>query len=66
MTALAAELSPATHDLAVRLAEIPDLIRGYGPVKDAGVATAQAEEKRVRAAYAEARQAAAPAPVAAE
>jgi indolepyruvate ferredoxin oxidoreductase len=47
---LAGTLSPATHDLAVRLAALPDLIRGYGPVKRAGVERARTEEKRLRAA----------------
>ena len=37
-------LSPATLDTAVGLAELPDLIRGFGPVKDA--ARAKAEVRR--------------------
>jgi indolepyruvate ferredoxin oxidoreductase len=55
--ALADTLSPATHDLAVRIAQIPDRIRGYGPVKLASVEQAQIEEKRLRAAIAAAARA---------
>jgi indolepyruvate ferredoxin oxidoreductase len=39
-----AVLSPATLDTAVGLAELPDTIRGFGPVKDA--ARAKAETRR--------------------
>jgi indolepyruvate ferredoxin oxidoreductase len=60
MRTLADGLSPATHDLAVRLAELPDMIRGFGPVKAAGVAKARAEEARLRAALEQARTAVAP------
>lgn len=34
---LANELSPQTHDRAVALAELPDLVRGFGAVKDRSV-----------------------------
>jgi indolepyruvate ferredoxin oxidoreductase len=42
-TALAA-LRPDTLDVAVALAELPDMIRGFGPVKEAN--RLKAEEKR--------------------
>ena len=42
-TALAA-LRPDTLDVAVAIAQLPDMIRGFGPVKDANRATA--EEQR--------------------
>ena len=44
LRAALAVLSPATLDTAVGLAELPDLIRGFGPVKDA--ARAKAEVRR--------------------
>jgi indolepyruvate ferredoxin oxidoreductase len=60
MLRLAGEISPATHDIAVRLAETPDHIRGYGPVKAEGAAKASQEQARLYAAYAQARVPAAP------
>jgi indolepyruvate ferredoxin oxidoreductase len=36
---LASELGPANHDLIVRIAELPDLVRGYEHVKLANVET---------------------------
>ncbi len=65
MRKLADGLSSSTHDLAVRLAELPDMIRGFGAVKASAVADAQKEEGRLRAAYEAARHAPA-APFAAE
>lgn len=59
--ALADALSPATHDLAVRIAQLPDMIRGYGPVKQAGLSRARAEEKRLRTAMEAASHGAPPA-----
>jgi indolepyruvate ferredoxin oxidoreductase len=35
-------LTPSTFETAVALAELPDQIRGFGPVKDANRAKAQA------------------------
>ncbi|MDX2236240.1 MAG: indolepyruvate ferredoxin oxidoreductase family protein [Hyphomonadaceae bacterium] len=64
--ALADALSPATHDLAVRLAEIPDQIRGFGHVKAQAVAAAATEKARLEAALDAARAAPAPAAAAAE
>ena len=52
-------LDPATLTTAVGLAEVPDLIRGFGPVKEAGRARAMAH----RAALAAQLRAPAPAPV---
>jgi indolepyruvate ferredoxin oxidoreductase len=37
-------LTPANHELAVKLASIPDDIRGYGHVKDAHIAKAKRKE----------------------
>ena len=42
-------LSPVTHDLAVELLSLPDMIRGYGPVKDASVAAAKARYAQLAA-----------------
>jgi len=39
---VAAEATPATMDIAIELAAAPELIAGYGPVKDAGVAAYRA------------------------
>ena len=38
-------LRPETLDVAVALAELPDMIRGFGPVKDANRAKAEARKK---------------------
>jgi indolepyruvate ferredoxin oxidoreductase len=38
---LIARLSPATHALAVSIAQVPDMIRGFGHVKEANVAKAE-------------------------
>ena len=38
-----AELTPANYDTAVALAALPDQIRGFGPVKDANRAKAEAQ-----------------------
>ncbi len=59
MRALADVLSSDNHQRAVALAKLPDLIRGYGPVKAAGVAAAQEQRARVEAQSAKP----APAPV---
>jgi indolepyruvate ferredoxin oxidoreductase len=44
---LAAGLSPESLPLAVKIAEIPQQIRGYGHVKDASVVTAKAAEAKL-------------------
>lgn len=44
---LAVEVTPANLPAAVALAAAADLIRGFGPVKAAGIAKAQAEEARL-------------------
>jgi indolepyruvate ferredoxin oxidoreductase len=41
---LLAGLTPANHALAVKLASVPDDIRGYGHVKDAHLAKAKRKE----------------------
>ena len=42
---LAAGLTPERLDTAIRIAAIPQKIRGYGHIKDASVGPAKAEEK---------------------
>jgi indolepyruvate ferredoxin oxidoreductase len=42
-------LRPETLDAAVALAELPDMIRGFGPVKEANRAKAAARQKVLRA-----------------
>jgi indolepyruvate ferredoxin oxidoreductase len=49
MTRLAAALTPARYEQAVALASLPDMIRGYGPVKAESVAAAQAARARLLA-----------------
>jgi len=44
---LSAGLRPETAALAVKIAEIPQAIRGYGHVKDASVVTAKAAEAKL-------------------
>ena len=46
-----ATLSSANHAVAVQLARIPDLIRGYGHVKERNVKIAREEEARLLEAY---------------
>jgi indolepyruvate ferredoxin oxidoreductase len=45
LRAAMAALSPPTLDTAVTLANLPDTIRGFGPVKDANRAKAEAQRK---------------------
>jgi indolepyruvate ferredoxin oxidoreductase len=63
---LADELAPATHGLAVALAEIPDRIRGYGHVKAKSIADAAPAEAELWRAYEALRAPARPEVVAAE
>jgi indolepyruvate ferredoxin oxidoreductase len=63
---MADELSPATHDLAIKIASTPDQIRGYGHVKDAAVAKVAQEEAGLWSAYDAARTSKARPSVAAE
>jgi indolepyruvate ferredoxin oxidoreductase len=44
-------LAPAKHAMAVELASIPDLIRGFGPVKTANITKAKAHEAELIKAY---------------
>ena len=44
-------LTPANHALAVRLARIPEQIRGFGHVKEASLARAKSNETQLIAAY---------------
>jgi indolepyruvate ferredoxin oxidoreductase len=52
------ELTRENFDTAVALAELPDQIRGFGPVKDANRAKAEVRRAELLAAFAQ------PAPVA--
>ena len=45
-------LSPATRDIAVELAELPLQIRGFGHVKAAAAAAAEARRSELKAAFA--------------
>jgi len=57
---LVAELDESRFDLAVRLASLPDQVRGYGPIKRAAAERASAEERRLWEAWAAAPAAAVP------
>jgi len=48
---LVAELSPERLPLAVKIASVPDQIRGFGHIKDASVGPAKAEEARLWAEW---------------
>jgi indolepyruvate ferredoxin oxidoreductase len=63
---LITELAPDTHDLATRIAEIPDQIRGFGHVKEKAVADAVQAEAALCNAYEAARRAPASPAAAAE
>jgi indolepyruvate ferredoxin oxidoreductase len=43
LRAVMAALRPDTLDVAVAIAQLPDMIRGFGPVKDANRVTAEQE-----------------------
>jgi indolepyruvate ferredoxin oxidoreductase len=44
-------LSHANRDLALQLAQLPDAIRGFGPVKDAAIHRTRAEWERLQDAF---------------
>jgi indolepyruvate ferredoxin oxidoreductase len=44
---LSADLRAESLPLAVKIAQVPQSIRGYGHVKDASVVTAKAEEAKL-------------------
>jgi indolepyruvate ferredoxin oxidoreductase len=48
---LTAALTPANHAVAVALASLPDKIRGFGPVKAANLAKAEAERDALMAQF---------------
>ena len=48
---ISANLNDANHALAVELAEIPEHIRGYGPIKDRAIAAAKEKEASLLAAF---------------
>jgi indolepyruvate ferredoxin oxidoreductase len=60
------DMDSTTHDIAVKIAEIPDQIRGYGHVKEKAVTESAVREAALWLAYDAARKAPRPAPVAAE
>jgi indolepyruvate ferredoxin oxidoreductase len=49
LAGLAAQLTPASYDAAVALANLPDEIRGYGHVKEKAIAAVQAQRATVSA-----------------
>jgi indolepyruvate ferredoxin oxidoreductase len=49
MAEVLAGLTPATHDAAVALAELPLQIRGFGPVKEAAARKAAARRAELLA-----------------
>ncbi len=49
MQLVAQKLDPSNLDAAIGLAELPDLIRGFGPVKDANRETAMAQREKMLA-----------------
>ncbi len=48
---IAADLSPATLDVAIRVAELPDKIRGYGHIKAHSLSAAARENEGLMAEY---------------
>jgi len=48
---VAGSLSPGNHAVAVQLARVPDLIRGYGHVKERNMKVAKDEEARLLAQW---------------
>lgn len=64
MRRLADEVSFETHDVAVRIARLPDQVRGFGHVKAAAIAAMRRQEVELRRAYKAAKSA--PVGVAAE
>ena len=42
------ELKPSNYATAVALAELPEQIRGYGPVKERALAKVREQEKQLR------------------
>lgn len=50
---LAAEITPANHALAVEIARIPELVRGYGPVKESNLERAMRRREGLLARFAE-------------
>jgi indolepyruvate ferredoxin oxidoreductase len=49
--AIMAELRPDNHALAIEIADLPEMIRGYGHVKRASIERAKAREAELVAAY---------------
>lgn len=54
---LLAELTPERTDLAVKIAAVPQMIRGFGHVKEASLPPAEAERARLWAEWARAEEA---------
>ena len=50
---LSAKLDGDNHGIAVELASVPGMIRGYGHVKAAAIEKAKAKEAELRAAFAQ-------------
>ncbi len=45
---LLAQLKPSNYRTAVAIAALPELIRGYGPVKERSIAKARQQEKLLK------------------
>ena len=56
MRAIADKLTRTNYEIAVALANVPDAIRGYGPVKTESAAAAREERMRLELAFADARR----------
>ncbi len=69
LRAIMAELRPANHGIAVRIAAVPEMIRGFGPVKAAAIQAANDLARKLRTEFqasadrASGRQPAEPSPV---
>ena len=51
LDAIVHALSPANHEIAVAIASLPELIKGYGHIKEAAIAKAKTEEAALLAAF---------------
>jgi indolepyruvate ferredoxin oxidoreductase len=51
MDALAGDLSPANHEIAVALAKLPERMKGYGHIKEANIAAAKKDEAALLVAF---------------
>ena len=45
------DLRDANYELAIEIANVPDIIRGFGPVKDENIEKAKARDEELAAQY---------------